>query len=268
MALEALGFLGYGNMAAAIAEGLVRQSVVAPKHITIYDPSPDRQFLAQELGLNVADTPTALAQNSTTIVLAVKPQIMTAALEEIHDALTSEHRLISIAAGISIAGIQGQVPSGVRVIRVMPNTPALAQAGAAGIACSTECDDTDRALADEIFAAVGLAVHVDEAHMDAVTAVSGSGPAYFFYMVECLIEAGVNQGLDHDTASRLASQTLLGAGQLLAQSEDGPGTLREKVTSPGGTTEAALNTFRSMDLQKMVQAAVDAAVNRSKELGS
>ncbi len=268
MSIESLGFLGYGNMAGAIAEGLLKQGAIAAKHIFIFDPSDSQRQHATQMGLNVVEAAAELGEQCTTIVLAVKPQQMESALKDLHDGLGAEHVLISIAAGISIAAIEAQVPEGVRVIRVMPNTPALVRAGAAGIACSATCSDTDTVLAQIIFGAVGIAESVTESDMDAVTALSGSGPAYFFYMVECLVEAAVAQGLDRDVATRLASQTLLGAGTLLAQSDVGPATLREQVTSPGGTTAAALNTFRELNLMDTVAAAVKAAADRSKELGA
>ncbi|MCF6284343.1 MAG: pyrroline-5-carboxylate reductase, partial [Candidatus Hydrogenedentes bacterium] len=164
--------------------------------------------------------------------------------------------------------IQKRLGAETRVIRVMPNTPYLVHAGAAGIAASAQCDDADRELARTLFASIGVAEEVAEADMDAVTALSGSGPAYFFKMVECLVAAAVSQGLERSVAERLAGQTLYGAGKLLMESDDSAGELRKKVTSPGGTTEAALNAFEAEGLEQVVATAVAAAVKRGQELGT
>ncbi len=162
---------------------------------------------------------------------------------------------------------QARLGGDVRVVRVMPNTPALVKAGAAGIAMAPNCTEADKAAARAIFGAIGIAEFVSEDMMDTVTALSGSGPAYFFKMVESLVCAAEAHGLDAGQATRLASQTLFGAGKLLKESSDGPSVLRERVTSKGGTTAAALEAFRAGGLDKVIAAGVDAAVARSKELG-
>ena len=181
--------------------------------------------------------------------------------------MVEETLVVSIAAGISIAYLRSCLGDKIRVARVMPNTPALAQAGAAGIALSENCTPADKEAVLTIFQAVGEAVLVAEEDIDAVTALSGSGPAYFFHMVECLIEAAKAEGLNESVATLLARQTLYGAGKLLHESPDSPGTLRQKVTSKGGTTEAALNAFAAEGFSKVIQAGVTAAAARSKELG-
>ena len=265
---KTVGFLGFGNMGAAILEGLVEKKVLPLAGAVVYDPSPSAIEAAQALGVTVAPDPEALAQSSDVLILAVKPQIMDAALAQIAPHLAAEALIISIAAGISSAYIQDRLGADTRVIRVMPNTPYLVHAGAAGIAASPQCDAGDRELAHNMFASIGVAVEIDESKMDAVTALSGSGPAYFFYMVECLVAAAVKEGLDPDVAAQLAGQTLYGAGKLLMESPDSAATLREKVTSPGGTTEAALNAFRAEGLEAVVAKAVAAAVHRGRELGA
>ena len=265
---KTLGFLGYGNMGTAILEGLLDLGVVAADRVHIYDPSPDRCALAAAVNVRAATSPEVLADESDVLRLAVKPQTMDAALTQIRDNLRPGVVIISIAAGITIDFIQTRLGGETRVIRVMPNTPYLAHAGAAGIAVSPQCEDSDRNLAHALFASIGIAEDVAESDMDVVTALSGSGPAYFFRMVECLVEAAVSQGLDRAVAERLAGQTLYGAGKLLMESEDSAAQLRVKVTSPGGTTAAALQAFDDGGLAPLVGNAVQAAVDRGRELGA
>ena len=262
-----LGFLGYGNMGSTILEGLVKLRVWEPEQALIYDPSEERCMQARAAGIPTAATPSALAQDSDILVLAVKPQVMGEALDEIRDDVRPGTLAISIAAGVSIDFMWARLGEAVRVVRVMPNTPCLAHAGAAGIALGPGCTEADQTLVSTLFDTIGMGVVVNEVDLDAVTAVSGSGPAYFFYLTECLTKAGVAQGLSEEVASALASQTLYGAGRLLHGSEDGPATLREKVTSPGGTTAAALQQFHDDDLEGVVARAVAAAAARSRELG-
>ncbi|HNT89464.1 MAG TPA: pyrroline-5-carboxylate reductase, partial [Candidatus Hydrogenedentes bacterium] len=199
---------------------------------------------------------------------AVKPQIMNEALQEARKGVKPDILVISIAAGISIAFIRERLGDNVRIVRVMPNTPAMVNAGAAGIALGANCTGDDAAVARTIFEAVGVAEIVQEKDLDVVTALSGSGPAYFFYMVECLVNAAVNEGLREEQATRLAAQTLMGAGKLLASSGESAATLRERVTSKGGTTEAALRCMREERFADIVGKAVRAAAARSRELGA
>jgi pyrroline-5-carboxylate reductase len=263
-----LGFLGFGNMGSAILEGLIARGVIRGEQAAVYDPAPPCIEAAQRLGARVMPTPEALAEASDILVLAVKPQMMDAALGQIRAGLRTDTLVISIAAGISMAFIQQRLGAAVRVVRVMPNTPALVQAGAAGIAPGVNCTGEDVAAAHTIFEAVGIADLVSETDIDAVTAVSGSGPAYFFYLVECLVKAGVAEGLDEAVAARLAGQTLLGAGKLLMSRGESAAALREKVTSKGGTTAAALQQFQADGFETVVRAGVHAAAERSRELGA
>lgn len=264
---KSLGFLGYGNMGAAILEGLLEREILPRSGAHVYDPSSERRAAATAAGVILAESAAALAQVSEVLLLAVKPQIMDDALAQIRNSLKPEALVISIAAGITIDYIQSRLGQGQRVIRVMPNTPYLVQAGAAGIAASAQCSAGDRALAQALFASIGVAVEVAESDMDTVTALSGSGPAYFFRVVESLVEAAVSQGLDRAVAEKLAGQTLYGAGKLLMESDDDAATLRQKVTSPGGTTEAALKAFQAEGLDRVIAAGVDAAVQRGRALG-
>jgi pyrroline-5-carboxylate reductase len=263
-----LGFLGYGNMGSAILEGLLGKHIVNTSHTVIYDPEPSRQEAAQHLGIDTAETPLELASRSDILLLAVKPQTMEAALEEIKAGLRPGALLISIAAGLNIAWFQQRLGADIRIARVMPNTPALVQAGASGIAFSPNCTKSDEATVRTIFESIGIAEFVPESAIDAVTALSGSGPAYFFYMVECLAKAAVAEGLDAGLARRLAAQTLFGAGALLRASQEPPADLRAKVTSKGGTTEAAIKFFQANGLETLVAGAVHAAAERSRELGA
>jgi pyrroline-5-carboxylate reductase len=263
-----LGFLGYGNMGSAILEGLIHNEVIEGHHAAVYDPSTDRQYAAERLGVTIYPTPANLAANVDILMLAVKPQMMGEALEPIQQALTEDVLVISIAAGLSMDRLREQLGGHKRLIRAMPNTPCLAQAGATGIALSDVCSEEDKHTAVTIFAAVGVCEVVPEKDIDAVTAVSGSGPAYFFRMVEALTDAGVAEGLPYSVASELAAQTLYGAGKLLQSTGDAPSVLRERVTSPGGTTAAALQQLEADDYSGVIRRAVGAAAKRSRELGA
>lgn len=259
-------FIGYGNMGSAILEGLVEAGALGGRHAVVYDPAPARREAAARVGAAIADSLPGAAAAGDVVLLCVKPQQIDEALRAAAPALARPVLLISIAAGVTIARIQGHLDARARVVRAMPNTPALARAGATGIALDGGCTDADANVALAIFRAVGMAEIVPEQHIDAVTALSGSGPAYFFAMVEHLVEAAVAEGLDRGVATRLAGQTLYGAGALLRASGEPAGVLRARVTSPGGTTEAALNQFAADGLGGAVRAAVGAAVARAREL--
>jgi pyrroline-5-carboxylate reductase len=271
--LGVVGFLGFGNMGSAILQGLITTGTLTSSKAVVYDVAEERRAAAAKLDARVAETPRALAEASDVLLLAVKPQNMAEALDRIKPGLKPGTLVISIAAGISIGyiqarlGLEARLGREVRVVRVMPNTPALVKAGAAGIAMAQNCTESDKAAARAIFGSIGIAEFVSEDMMDTVTALSGSGPAYFFYMVESLVRAAQAHGLEPGQATRLAAQTLFGAGRLLNESSDGPAVLRERVTSKGGTTAAALEAFRAGGFENLIAAGVDAAVARSKELG-
>jgi len=261
------GFLGYGNMGEAILSGLLDKGIVAPGAVMVYDPAPARMDAAKTRGVTCASSAVELAGACDTLLLAVKPQSLDEALAPVLNAVRPDVRIISIMAGVSIASLRARLGGGARILRVMPNTPALVGAGAAALACSENCSPDDIETGKTFFNAVGIVEVVPESCMDAVTALSGSGPAYFFYLTECLVKAAVAEGLPEALAERLAGQTLTGAGQLLAASGKTPAVLREQVTSKGGTTFAALEAFRAHDLEGVVRAAVQAAATRSRELG-
>lgn len=262
-----VGFLGFGHMGSAILQGLISTGVLAADQALVFDVAEERRDAAAKMNVRAAESPEALARESDILLLAVKPQNMAEALEQIKPGLKADALVISIAAGISSGYIGERLGANLRVVRVMPNTPALVKTGAAGIAMGGNCTEADKAAAGAIFGAIGIAEFVPEELMDAVTALSGSGPAYFFFMVESLVQAAQAHGLEAEKAASLASQTLLGAGRLLVESGEPPSVLRERVTSKGGTTAAALEAFRAGGFEKVISAGVDAAVARSKELG-
>lgn len=268
MALEsALGMLGFGNMGQAIARGLVATRTMAAAKIAVFDVDEPKRALARALGAVAAASPEDLARQSEVFLIAVKPQSFDAAIEPIIDTLPQEALVVSIMAGVSIASIQKRLGADRRVVRVMPNLPALVGAGAAGIALSSTCAPADKETARAVFESVGTVEFVPEDAMDVITALSGSGPAYFFYVVECLTHAATRHGLPEDQAARLAAQTVLGAALLLRDSGEPAAVLRQRVTSKGGTTEAALNAFREKGLDEVIAAGVAAAAARSRELG-
>ena len=262
-----LGMLGFGNMGQAIVRGLIETGTMSPKHIVIFDVDAEKCEDAERLGVSVADSAQNLAPLCNVLLIAVKPQNFDEAIAPVAPALPSDALVVSIMAGVSIERLQGKLGGAFRVVRVMPNLPALVNASAAALSMSNKCTEDDADTARAIFEAVGIAEVVPEQAMDTITALSGSGPAYFFYVVECMTNAAVSQGLPEDQAARLAAQTLLGAGLLLRDSGEPAATLRERVTSKGGTTEAALNRFREKGLEEVIAAGIDAAAARSRELG-
>jgi len=263
-----IGVIGLGNMGTAIVRGLVAAEIVPPDAITGFDIDETKlETLVADPGIAAAPDLAKLAGGCDTIIIAVKPQSMAELLRELGHHLRSSHLVISIAAGISTAFLEQRLPSGTRVVRVMPNTPAMVRAGATALCSGSRTTGENMALATRLFSALGITVTVDEHLMDAVTALSGSGPAYFFYLAEKLRNAAVEQGLPEKQADELVRQTLFGAGKLLRETSAPPEQLRARVTSKGGTTAAACAVFDEADLSGIVSRAVAAAVSRSKELG-
>jgi pyrroline-5-carboxylate reductase len=264
-----IGFIGAGNMAEAIIKGIIDAKVYKAEDIIVSDIRPDRvRQLCDEYKIASAADNCGLAKAVDILVLSVKPQNMQEVLDEIKGVISKNLLVISIAAGITTGRIQ-KVLGGVPVIRVMPNTPALVGEGAAAIYATKQAVGRLKD-AERIFSAVGLAVSVnDEKLLDVVTAVSGSGPAYFFLLMEEMIKAAEKLGLEKSVAEKLVLQTARGAGILAAEAakkNQSPQTLRKNVTSPGGTTEAALKIFSKYDFEKMVNDALAAAAERSREL--
>ena len=265
-----VGFIGAGNMAEAIARGLLRAGLYTVQEICAADPNVDRQRLFRdELGVACFGTPAEVAGRADILILAVKPYVVGEALAQMAAALRPESLLVSIAAGISTAFIEQAAGGGGerRVVRVMPNTPMLVGKGMSAIARGKLATDADVLLVERIFGAGGKTVRVDEPALDAVTGVSGSGPAYIFYLCEVLAAAGVKAGLPEDQAAVLARQTVVGAAAMLEASKEAPAELRRKVTTPGGTTQAAIETMQAADLAGTIARAVAAATQRSKEMG-
>ena len=268
--MPTIGFIGAGNMAEAIARGLLRTATYQAGDICATDPDAGRQRLfADELGIGCGGD-CGKAAGADIVILAVKPFVMADALAQIKGAVKAEALLISIAAGISTKFIEeglGGAAKGARVVRVMPNTPMLVGKGVSALCRGSLASEHDVIAAERIFAAGGKTVRVTEDLMDTVTAVSGSGPAYVFYLTECLAAAGAAAGLTALQAEQLARQTIIGAAALLEQSKDTPAELRRKVTTPKGTTQAAIETMEAGDFGGMMKRAVEAAKRRSKELG-
>lgn len=251
-------------MAQALIGGLLSRGLPATR-ITVSDPVERVRELLQEKDVHVTDDNFAAIRDADVVVLAVKPQVLASVLKPLQG-LFDGKLIVSIVAGAEIATIS-QLTGSAYVVRVMPNTPALVQTGAHGLYAHEVVDASKRELASQILAATGLTLWLNtEAQIDAVTAVSGSGPAYFFYMMESMIQAGKNLGLDEKVATALTLQTALGAAQMAITSSNTPTELRKNVTSPNGTTQAALEVFDRAQISQNIQAALAAAQKRSQEL--
>lgn len=264
---KTIGFIGGGNMAEALIRGLLAGGVPAAD-LLVAEPFEERRaFLADRYGIGVSADNGSVAAAGDIIVLAVKPQTAPAVLTEIGAAVTPAKLLVSIMAGIRTDAIEAACPAGTRTVRVMPNTPALILAAASAIAPGKAATGDDLSVVRRIFELVGKAWLVDEKLLDAVTGLSGSGPAYVLTFIEALSDAGVKNGLPRDVAVGLAAQTVLGTAQLLLETREHPALLRDKVTSPGGTTIAGLHALEKEGFRGTVINAVDAATARSRELG-
>lgn len=267
--MDTIGFVGSGNMAEALIKGIISARIYAPENVFISDIRAERlEFLAGKYGVTAVESNAELAGKVETLVLSIKPQNMVDAIESIKDAVDDRTLVISIAAGIKVAKIAAALGD-MAIIRVMPNTPALISQGVSALYANKRAKSLlDKAIS--IFSSVGKAVVVDnEDLIDAVTAVSGSGPAYYFLLMEEMIKAGIKLGLPEDVAKDLVLQTAKGAGLLAVEADknnEGPAELRRKVTSPGGTTEAALKILAANDYSRLITDALTAACNRSKEL--
>lgn len=257
-------FIGGGNMAQALIGGLISRGL-PPTRITVSDPVEKVRLLLAEKDVCVTDDNIAAIRDADIVLFAVKPQVLASVLKPLKG-LFEGKLVMSIVAGAEIATITTLLATD-RIVRVMPNTPALVQTGAHGLYATDAVDSKDRELASQVLAATGLTLWVNsEAQIDAVTAVSGSGPAYFFYMMESMIRAGKNLGLDEKVATALTLQTALGAAQMAITSSNTPAELRKNVTSPNGTTQAALEVFDRAQISQNIQAALAAAQKRSQEL--
>jgi len=263
-----LGFLGTGKMATALAKGFIRAGLVAPKQIFGSDPlSAARVAFGKETGARIVGGNTKVTEQASVLILATKPDQTGAVLAEIREQFTPRHLLMSIAAGVPLAKLEAALPARARVIRVMPNTPALVGASATGFALGKSATRSDGELAQRLFSAVGIAFPLKESLLDAVTGLSGSGPAYVYLFIESLSDGGLAAGLPRDVATRLAAQTVLGGAKMVLETGQHPGALKDMVTSPGGTTIEGLHELEKGKLRGTVISAVRAATEKSRKLG-
>jgi pyrroline-5-carboxylate reductase len=263
-----IAFLGGGNMAGALIKGLLASAAVRPEQLAATDISKDRlEYLRKTYGVGSAESNADAARTADVVMLCVKPQAVERVLADIFPAVDGSKLVISIAAGVSVEKIEKALKEGAHVVRVMPNTPALVLAGAAALSGGKNATNEDIALARSIFNSVGRAVVVEEKLMDAVTGLSGSGPAYVFMIIDALSDAGVKAGLPRPLALELAAQTLYGSAKMVLETKEHPGKLRDMVTSPGGTTIEGLHALEKGKLRATLMNAVEAATARSRELG-
>ncbi|MFA5042776.1 MAG: pyrroline-5-carboxylate reductase [Kiritimatiellia bacterium] len=261
-----LTFVGAGNMAEALVRGIVRAKLLAPQGLRVTDTDRRRlEHFQAAFGITGFACNGDGVRGARVVVLAVKPQVMAEALKGIGAALDPATLIVSIAAGIPTHRIQQQLPAGRRVVRVMPNMPALAGAGVSVYCLGSHATEDDAKLVETLFQSVGVAVRLDEKHLDAVTALSGSGPAYVFFLAELMMQAGSEMGLDHATAKTLTLGTLRGAARLLEETGPEPEELRRRVTSKGGTTAAAFEVLEAGRVKETFVNAILAAQKRSRE---
>ncbi len=263
-----IGFLGAGKMGTALAKGFVAAGLVKANQIRASDPIADaRNAFAKETGAKASNSNVQIAEFANVLIVAVKPGNVSELLAEIRDTITTQHLIISIAAGVTIAKFETGLPADTRVIRVMPNTPALVGASATAYALGKSATAADGELAKKLFSAVGIAFQLKESLLDAVTGLSGSGPAYIYMIIEALSDGGVASGLPRDVATKLAAQTVFGSAKMVLETGQHPGALKDMVTSPGGTTIEGLHELEKGKLRGTLINAVRAATEKSKKLG-
>lgn len=267
-----LGVIGAGNMAEAIVRGVIARGILTPAQVIAGDVSPERRaYFESQLQIKTTLDNRDVVRDTRTVLLSVKPQQMAGVLASLKVSFRPNSLVVSIAAGISTAFVQqhlGGMTRQLRVVRAMPNTPMLVGEGMVALARGPHASDADVAAARRLFEGAATVIEVPEDKMDAVTAISGSGPAYFFFLVEQMVRAGVEMGLTPEQAHVLATRTALGAGRILTMSTDSPAELRRKVTSPGGTTQAAITHMESHNLPQILVDALKAAEQRGRELGA
>ncbi len=265
---QRIGMLGAGNMAGALIRGLLASGMITKDGIRASDLRAERlEELTREYGIETATDNVELCKWATLLVLAVKPQVIDRVLDEVGAHVGPDTLVVSIAAGVPIQSIESRLRPGVRVVRAMPNTAAIVQAGATGVAPGAHATPGDVELTKSLFDVVGRTVVLDESLIDAVTGLSGSGPAYIMLIIEALADGGVKVGLHRDTALLLAAQTVYGSAKLQLETGEHPGRLKDMVTSPGGTAIAGLHTLESGGLRRTLIDAVDSATRRAMELG-
>jgi pyrroline-5-carboxylate reductase len=263
-----IGFIGTGKMGEALIRGIIQAGLLEPERICASDIDEKKlHMLNQELGISISTDNWHTLQKADIIILAIKPQVTRYVLQGIKDSVIKKHLFISIAAGVCIDSLAGELPGGTRLVRVMPNICATVGEAASAICPGDAATEADVENTRKIFNSVGRTVVVDEHLMDAVTGLSGSGPAFIFMIIEALADGGVHQGLDRATAQILAAQTVLGAAKMVLESGRHPGELKDMVTSPGGTTICGIEALENGKVRAGMMAAVIAASNRSIELG-
>lgn len=263
-----IGFLGSGKMATALAKGFLQAGLVTSERLLASDPAElARSQFAQATGGRTTAANREVAQWADVLVVAVKPDQVTEVLGGVRDQMTIRQRIISIAAGVTLSQLEGALPAGARVVRVMPNTPALIGVSATGFAAGKSAAPEDIELVKELFSSVGIAFQVKEGLLDAVTGLSGSGPAYVYLMIEALSDGGVAAGLPREIATRLAAQTVLGGARMVLETGLHPGVLKDMVTSPGGTTIDGLHELERAGVRAAFSQAVRVAAEKSKQLG-
>lgn len=268
MAATKIGFIGSGKMATALAKGFVDSGFAQPADLLASDSYPaSREAFSQQTKVETTAKNLDVLGHSDVVILAVKPQVLPEVLEELSSSATADHLFVSIVAGVKLASLETTLSES-RHIRVMPNTPALVQAGAAGFALGQKATAEDGRLVSMMLETVGLALQVPEHLLDVVTGLSGSGPAYVFEMIEALSDGAVLMGLPRATATQLAAQTLFGAAKMVLETGEHPGVLKDAVTSPGGTTIAGLHQLEKGGLRGVLMNAVQAATQKSQELGN
>ncbi len=265
---ESIGFIGGGNMGEALIRGLIAASLFSRERISVYDLNPSRiEYLEKEFGIKGHRSIGEIAESSGIIVLAVKPQVISQVLDTVGSHLSHKPLVLSIAAGVTLSLLEGRLPEGTAVIRVMPNAPALVQKGASALSRGKRVTTEQMEMGMVLFGAVGKSVEVDEKQMDTVTGLSGSAPAYILLVIEALIDAGVLMGLPRQTARDLVVQTVVGTSTMLEITGKHPGELKDMITSPGGTTIHGLQVLESYSVRAALMDCVEAASLRSAELG-
>lgn len=263
-----IGFLGAGKMATALAKGFLRANLVTAKDLMASDVSEGaRRSFSRDTSAKATGSNQQVTQFANVLILAVKPDQVQSVLADIRDSFSQKHLLLSIAAGVPLSKLEATLGASARLIRLMPNTPALVGQSATGFALGKGALRQDAELASKLFSAVGIAFELKETLLDAVTGLSGSGPAYIFMFIEALSDGGVAAGLPRDVATKLAAQTVLGSAKMLLETGHHPGTLKDMVASPGGTTIEGLHELEKGKLRGTVMSAVRAATEKSRRLG-
>ncbi|HVO77843.1 MAG TPA: pyrroline-5-carboxylate reductase [Methanomassiliicoccales archaeon] len=263
-----IGFIGAGNMAEALMKGIISAGVASKDDVIAGEVIKERrEFIGRTLNVKITADNVEVVRNSNVVLLAVKPQQMAVVLDELKPYLTSDHLIISIAAGIRLNYIESRLNFGVRVVRVMPNQPCLVGASASAFALGKSAKPEDKEIVMRILQSVGVAFPLEEKLLDAVTGLSGSGPAYFYMVIEAMADGGVRAGLPRDVAIKLAAQTALGAGKTILETKTHPGEAKDMVASPAGTTIEGIAVLENRGVRGAFIEAVEAGAKKSRELG-